>query len=1029
MRLRLIMSVISCSRWWRLSKTLGIIGNSIRLHKLPIYLSAPMSYSRNLLVICIAVLSLMSEPALAADEDAFLGQIQPPSGQAVGHGRSAVWTLPLVATQYEPLQPAPAMRAALQAQHEGRFLDALILLDEARKSAPANPDTVVEVNLLRASFLLQGYQSRQALEILAPSFANTRYAADAYSLAAMAYLQQGQVQEALDAAQHAHGLDGSILPHLAQSYALQGAGRLAEAREEMHSSNMRTPQSAVTLAREAELALTLNQIQAARKLADQAHESDATHPYVIAVRGLVCLIDGNAREAKTAFETVLQRDPKDAKALFGLGLAEIKLGNFKTGQEKLQAANEADPGNALILTYLGRSQQQSGQTGAALASWRSAQQADPKDPIPWLYQAQAELQANQPMEARESLRQAQVRAAYRSVYRGDQLLKEDEQLLRANLAEVLRQQGLDGLAFQTLSDTVGENNSANLRNQADVLQGQRFGESARRSLLLQSMFNDKPGNLPPEQDIYGDGAGQSGAAVPQHGVISGLGAQQTSYNNYDELFSQRTTLAADATAGSQNSIGEQVRLGLGSDRLGISIAQRDFKTDGFGPFNNLDNRIWQTTVQWRPFDSTQVFASYQSFNSQHGEIRYPADPLNMGEYHRIEDNSGVARLGLRYSLGESSELRGLISRQHTSQTDNFEFVDNTLPYSDMVPSMGGALPFPQMTYYLSSEALSAELQYRRGGAGYATQWGASLVRSPLNGTTFNTATLTNVAQQIYVDWQQALNSYWQLQAGLAWGKNDKEFGASSTYLRRWLPKLGMVYTPDNATHVRLAAWKSLNDAAVGNASLAPATLAGIVLNRPGDNYKLVHGIALGADRQLDAAWLLEGQAQHRWTDEPVNGSTQNTFSRIEIDESRLALHWQPGSHSLNVTMAYDDESVQNDPTTYQASSITKQHLRSQQLGLCWLASSQWSANLAWSHNLLAATQQSSDISFNPILLDVQDRFNQTDANVSWQFGRMGSVDVGVRNATNKSSQYTEIDPLVPRFSKGRLSYARLKLVW
>ncbi len=970
----------------------------------------------------------MTELAQAADEDAFLGQIRSPSEQTMGYGRSAIWTLPLVATQYQPSQPTPAMQVALQAQHEGRFIDALILLDEAGKSGKASADTEAELNLLRSSFLLQGNQSRQAIENLAPLRAKTQHAADAYALTAMAHLQQGQMQEALDAAQHAQGLGSGILPHLALSYALQGVGRLAEAREVIHGFNTQTPASAITLAREAELALTLDQIQSAKTLMDRAHEVDASHPYVIAVSGLVYLIDGHAREAKAAFETALQRDPKDAKTLLGLGLAEIKLGNIETGQKKLQAANEADPGNALILTYLGRSQQQLGQTEAAMASWRAAQQADPKDPIPWLYQAQAELQANRPLDARESLRQTQARLAYRAVYRSEHLIRKDEQLLQANLAEIQRQLGLEGLAFQTLSDSTSEKSSANLKDQADVLQGQRFGESARRSLLLQSMFNDKPGNLPSELDIYGDGAGQTGATVPQHGVISGLGSQQTSYNNYDELFSRRTTLAADATAGSQNSKGEQVRLGLGSDTLGGGIALRQYKTDGFGPFNNLDNRIWQATVQWRPFDSTQVFMSHQSFNSQHGEIRYPADPLNLGEFHQIEDNSGITRLGLRHSLGDNSELRGLISRQQTSQTDSWEWIANTLPYSTM-PCCGPTLPFPQSTYYLSSEARSAELQYRRSGADYATQWGASSVRSPLH---FSWGDITNVAQQIYVDWQQSLNPYWQLQAGLAWGKNDKLYSVNSinsTYLRRWLPKLGMVYTPDSATHVRLAAWKNLNDAAVGNASLASASLAGIVLNRPGDSYKLGKGVALGADRQLDVAWLLEGRTQRRWTDDPYTSFGIQNMNPKRVDESRLALHWQPGNQSLNVTLAYDDEYIRLDPAFIQQDSVPEQHLRSQQLGLRWLVSSQWTANLTWSRNLLAATQQSSDINFNPILLDIQERFNQLDASLNWQFNRIGSVDMGVRNATNKGFQYTEADPLVPRFSKGRLSYARLKLVW
>lgn len=240
----------------------------------------------------------------------------------------------------------------------------------------------------------------------------------------------------------------------------------------------------------------------------------------------------------------------------------------------------------------------------------------------------------------------------------------------------------------------------------------------------------------------------------------------------------------------------------------------------------------------------------------------------------------------------------------------------------------------------------------------------------------------------------------------------------------------MVYTPDSGTHVRAAAWKNLNDAAVGDASLAAPSLAGIVLNRPGDTYKLVRGIALGADKQIDAAWLVEGSTQRRWTDGPYSPAAgTQVMSPAHIDESRLALHWQPGNQPLKVILAYEDEHVWNDPTFLQPNSVLEQHLRSQQLGLRWLASSQWTANLTWSHNLLAATQQSSDASFNPILLDVQDRFNQADAGLNWRFNPIGSVDIGVRNATNRNSLYMETDSLIPRFSKGRLGYARLKLVW
>ncbi|MFA6441875.1 MAG: tetratricopeptide repeat protein [Sterolibacterium sp.] len=945
-----------------------------------------------------------------------------------------LWTLPLVATQYQPSLPTPAMQAALQAQQEGRFLDALIQLDEAGKDGqpsrqPEQPgaDARAGIALLRASFLLQGYQSPQALEILSPLRANAQHAADAHALATMAYLQQGQMQQALDAAKHAHDSGGGTLPHLARSYALQGAGHLAEARETMHDFNAQKSQSAIALAREAELALTLGKVQAARTLLAQAHAVDARHPYVVAVSGLAHLIEGDAQRAKAEFATALQRDPKDARALFGLGLAEIKLGDFEAGQTKLQAANEADPGNALILTYLGRSQQQLGQTGAARESWRGAQQADPKDPTPWLYQAQAELQANQPLDARESLRQAQARTAYRSVYRGEDLLREDEGLLQANLAEIQRRLGMEGLAFHTLSDPLGEKSAANLRNQADVLQGQRFGESARRSLLLQSLFNDRPGNLPSLLDIYGDGAGQTGATVPQHGAVSSLSAQQASFNNYDALFIRPAALEADLTTGGRNTAGEQIRLGVGSDALGLSLAALQFKSDGFAPFDNLDNRIVQGVVQWRPNQATQAFVSHQTFNSRHGEIHCPADPFNCGVYHQLEDNSGVTRLGLRHSLGDRSELRGLISRQQTRQTDNWQWM------SDFLPPPNNTIPEQDATYGIdhnSSAAHGVELQYRHSGADYSAQWGVSSVRSPLYQANFGTSTFTNIAQKIYVDWQQALNPYWQLQAGLAWGKNDKLFSLGtadiSTYLRRWLPKLGLIYAPDGATHVRLAAWKDLDDAAVGNASLSPAALAGIVLHRPGDSYRLVRGFALDADRRLATAWLLEGRTQRRWTDEPYYSVYQKMTAR-QVDEARLALHWQSGP--LTLTLAYDDENLRNDPKILSPDSVLKQRLRSRQLSLRWLAGAQWTANLSWSDNRLDATQQSSDFDFNPILADVRQRFDQADAGLNWKFNRVGSMDIGVRNVGGKESLYTELDPLAPRFSKGRLAYARVKMGW
>ena len=150
---------------------------------------------------------------------------------------------------------------------------------------------------------------------------------------------------------------------------------------------------------------------------------------------------------------------------------------------------------------------------------------------------------------------------------------------------------------------------------------------------------------------------------------------------------------------------------------------------------------------------------------------------------------------------------------------------------------------------------------------------------------------------------------------------------------------------------------------------------------------------------------------------------------MHANESRLALHWQPNHRALNTTLAYDDEYVQNIPGM-PPDSIGRQHLRSLQLNLRWLAGSQWTANLAWSHNLLNATQILNDINFLPVVpLYVQQNFNQMDLSLSWRFSRDGSLDAGMRNATNTGIQYIEQDQTIPRFSQRRLTYVKAKLAW
>ncbi len=441
------------------------------------------------------------------------------------------------------------------------------------------------------------------------------------------------------------------------------------------------------------------------------------------------------------------------------------------------------------------------------------------------------------------------------------------------------------------------------------------------------------------------------------------------------------------------------------------------------PFEYLDNRIGQAIVQWRPTQSTQAFASYQTVNSRHGETYFPE--MSWGYNTAVEDNSYMTRLGLRHSLTENSELRALWSIQQTDQArNNIDFNNPPNTWSDSA----------------ISNTHSEELQYRRSGADYATQWGVQQTRGQLHrqdptGFVYNDDTI--IGRQFYAAWQQTLNPQWQLDAGLGLGKIENLDNAgygNNLNLERWLPKLGAVYTPGPGTHVRLTAWDGMGFGEIGDATLAPVSLAGILLTRPGDNQlnrMLVHGAAVGADKQLSSAWVLEGQTQQRKTDMPVIlNAPQQDLLRQQIDESRLALHWQPQDKPWSVSLAYDDERIQIDPRYNAVDSVSEQRLRSQQLAVRWFASAQCTVNGVWSHNQVAGMEQYDlDSAGFPISRAYQDGFNQLDADLSWKFNKSGLLTAGVRNAADTRFKYAEIDKLSPRFSNGRMVYGKLKMAW
>ena len=967
--------------------------------------------TRPLFNVCASTLLIANAlfaQAQGTDEFNFLAPTTASGERTISSQQLVLWTLPFETTQFIPMHPTPAMREAIAAQKSGRFLDAIVILEAIKDDAGADtPDLA----LLRASYYLQGDQAKQARHALGALLERFPDSADAYALMAMSHLQQGQPAAAWTAVQKARHLARRPLVSRVASYVLQAQGRLEQASAEMAVLNAQPPAAALNLAREAELALSLGDIARAADRVARARELEPQSPYVMAVSGLVWLIEGESAQAQAAFEQALKRDPNDAKALLGLGLAEARLGENDSSTEHLRQAAKSDPGSALIRTYLGRALQQAGHVGEAQEAYRTAIKLDPQDPAPWMYLAQSQIEAGRMGAAQESLRQAARRKDARGVYRGQALLLDDAQTQQANLARLYRHAGLHTLSWQALSDGVDEKSAITLKNQAEALQNFRFGETARRSLALQSLFNDARDALPVTLDVYGAGAGQTGASVPQSGAISGL-AGQASVGNYGALFNRQDQFEIEAALGNRRTWGEAVRGAAGNERWGFSLAQRHYESEGFSRFNGLDNTVWQGVLKWDPSADTRVFLSYQDFRSERGTTYYPADIDFFGANSIIQEKAQVARLGLRRTLSNQAELRAVAGHQRTDLDIYYE----SLPSAFFPFSFSG-------TGEIRAEG--GELQYRKHDAGGLWIAGLEAYRErAVYPESFADSKTRN--GQVYVAQTLRLNPHWDLDwaLGRAWRNTDDLAYGNDLALKRWTPRLGLVFSPSPATHLRFAVGQHLGLPQVGDASLAPVETAGIVNTRPNEIGKLVKSAGVAFDHRLGASWLTSGGAQIRRTWEPVNDGVVQSLSMSRYQESSLGLSWMPLDSAWMVTLGTGYERRIHPDVPFALDSVSGQRLRDVKLLFNGTINSRLSVKGEISRNWVDGVYQV--FIFGPRAY--RDASTQLNASVRWQH-RQSAVEFGVRNLLDDTLEYTESDPLAPRFSVGRFVYGSAKLDW
>ena len=102
---------------------------------------------------------------------------------------------------------------------------------------------------------------------------------------------------------------------------------------------------------------------------------------------LKLLLDGNLKEARTAFQKVLNLSPNNPAALMNLGIVEQRLSNFSEAERLLRRAVQASPNSGAGWLLLGVASLEQQKNEAAFAHFAQAVYLDSKNPQAHLYLA------------------------------------------------------------------------------------------------------------------------------------------------------------------------------------------------------------------------------------------------------------------------------------------------------------------------------------------------------------------------------------------------------------------------------------------------------------------------------------------------------------------------------------------------------------------------------------------------------------------------------------------------------------------
>jgi tetratricopeptide (TPR) repeat protein len=501
---------------------------------------------------------------------------------------------------------SPAQRdAAAQAQREmaaARPAAALAILDGAAGDSPPLSLDALRVGVLLALGRVDAARAR--IERLAG-----RGDASIDALDAVIRVARNENDAALAAARRAIAADANAAAgHLALSYALQARREVAQALDAARDATRLAPDHPFAWARQAELELSLAQIDRGRASAGEALARAAALPRAQALLGFAQLLDGETTAALATFAAAIAADAADPLARFGSGLAHVRHGALADGRREIEIAVLLDPTNAELRSYLGRVYVEEDRSRVGGEQFALARRLDPASPTPWYFDAFRKLRDNDPLGAIGDSGRAIALNDNRAVFRSSELLDSDRAARSVSLGAAYREVGFEqpmrAAAMRALDDDPLSPAGHRLLAES-YAETPRF-ETARVSELLQAQLRQPIGQLPiPPQFLS--------PKLPIVDAPRVLAPEEAT-----ALFDRKPWhVAASLVGGSQQTLGDSLIAARSTERAQVSLGHFDYRRDGLHDVADTDLTGTQLAAQFAPSPRTMLYGEL-AYNDRSG---------------------------------------------------------------------------------------------------------------------------------------------------------------------------------------------------------------------------------------------------------------------------------------------------------------------------------------------------------------------------------------------------------------------------